>query len=352
LHVELDFHHLSLPRKRFEISSGVRETTEVFVVEACYRSFIGLGSGTPANSIGDSVSACLKGLTRAKDMQIDPETYFDEEVELDVRDISPAAAAALDIAMWDLRSKLNGVSLAACIGGSSRDVPTDATIDIRHPDEAGRDAAALSKEGFRSIKVKIGKSLTEDLERTKAVREAVGSKVNIFVDANGGYDFGKALEFWKKAALLDLDFFEQPVPQDKMEDLVALRKKGVRVCADESVVNEESLERAIDLEAVDIINIKLMKCGGIGTAVEMAGMAGDAGLEIMMGCMGDIGVSIAAAAHFACGIDAEYVDLDSHLNIAPVCDGPEVKKGSIQLKDEPGHGVRLVGDWRNYRASD
>lgn len=352
MYIELDFRHLRLPRRRFEISSGVKETAEVFVVEARYKSFVGLGSGTPANSIGDSVSSCMKGLGRAKDMQIDPETYFDEEIELDVRDISPAAAAALDIAMWDLQSKLNGVSLAACLGGSPREVPIDATIDIRHPDEAGRDAAGLSKEGFRSIKVKVGKSLTEDLERTKAVREAVGPKVNIFVDANGGYDFEKALEFWEKAASLDLDFFEQPVPQDRMEELAALRKKGVRVCVDESVVNEESLERAIDLEAADIINIKLMKCGGIGTAVEMAGMAGDAGLEIMMGCMGDIGVSIAAAAHFACSIDAEYADLDSYLNIAPISDGPEVKKGSIQLKEEPGHGVRLVGDWQNYRASD
>ena len=352
MYIELNSHHLSLPRKRFETSSGVKEIAEVFVVEARYKSFIGLGSGTPANSIGDSVSACMKGLMRAKDMQIDPETYFDEEIELDVRDISPAAAAALDIAMWDLRSKLNGVSLAACLGGSQREVPTDATIDIRHPDEAGRDASALSKEGFRSFKVKVGKSLIEDLERTKAVREAVGPKVNIFVDANGGYDFEKALEFWEKASFLDLDFFEQPVPQDRMEELAALRKRGVRVCADESVVNEESLERAIDLEAADIVNIKLMKCGGIGTAIEMAGMAGDAGLEIMMGCMGDIGVSIAAAAHFACAIDAEYVDLDSHLNIAPVCDGPEVKKGSIQLKEEPGHGVHLVGDWKNYRAPD
>jgi L-Ala-D/L-Glu epimerase / N-acetyl-D-glutamate racemase len=352
LYIELNSHHLSLPRKRFEIASGVRETAEVFVVEARYKSFVGLGSGTPANSIGDSVSSCIKGLTRAKDMQIDPETYFDEEVELDVRDISPAAAAALDIAMWDLRSKLNGVSLSACLGGSPRVVPTDATIDIRNADEAGRDAAALSKEGFRSIKIKVGKSLTDDLERTKAVREAVGPKVNIFVDANGGYDFGKALEFWEKASSLDLDFFEQPVPQDRMDELAALRRRGVRVCADESVVSEESLERAIDLEAVDIINIKLMKCGGIGTAIEMAGMAGDAGLEIMMGCMGDIGISVAAAAHFACGIDAEYVDLDSHLNITAVCDGPEVKKGSIQLKEEPGHGVHLAGDWRNYLASD
>jgi len=352
LYIELEFNRLSLPRKRFEIASGVKETAEVFVVEARYKSFVGLGSGTPANSVGDSVASCLKGLIRAQGMQIDPETYFDEEVDLDVRDISSAAAAALDIAMWDLRSKLDGVSLAASLAGSTRDLPTSATIDLRQPEEAGRDASILSKEGFRSIKVKVGRSLTDDLARTKAVRDAVGPKTNIFVDANGGYDIAMALEFWEKAAPLDLDFFEQPVPQDRLEDLATLRKKGVRICADESIINEESLERALDLEAADIINIKLMKCGGISTAEEMAGMAGDAGLEIMVGCMGDIGISIAGAAHFACGIDAEYVDLDSHLNIAPVCDGPIVKNGTIQLKDEPGHGVHLAADWQNYRMTD
>jgi L-alanine-DL-glutamate epimerase-like enolase superfamily enzyme len=350
LHIELEFHHLRLPRKRFEIASGVKDVADVFIVEVRHGPYTGLGAGTPATSMGDSISNCHKGLIRARNLQIDPRMYFEEEEDLDVRDISPAAAAALDIAMWDLYSKSNGVNLAAAIGESAREIPTGATIDLKLPVDAGKDAARLAKQGFKTVKVKVGRQLSEDLERIKMVREAVGSGIHIFADANGGYSLGEALKFWEEAAAFGLEFFEQPVPKDKTDDLATLRRRGVKVCADESVLNEESLAQVIEQAAADIINIKLMKCGGISSAIEMAGMARDEGIEIMVGCMGDIGISIAAAAHFACAIEAEHIDLDSHLNISQVCDGPEVGKGSILLKDEPGHGTHLLEKWGSFKV--
>jgi len=352
LYIELEFHQLRLPRKRFEIAYGVKESADVFIAEIRHGLHNGLGAGTPATSVGDSISNCRKGLTRARNLQIDPRMYFEEEEDLEVRDISPAAAAALDIAMWDLYSKSNGVSLAAAIGELAKEIPTDATIDLRRPEGAREDAALRAKEGFKTIKVKVGRSLSEDIERVKAVREAVGTGVRIFADANGGYSLGDAVRFWEEAAAFELEFFEQPVPKDRMDDLAALRGKGVRICADESVSDENSLAEVIKREAADIINIKLMKCGGISSAIEMAGMARDAGMEIMVGCMGDIGISIGAAAHFACGIEAEHVDLDSHLSIEPICDGPEVRNGSILLKDDPGHGIHLLDDWRSFRVAE
>lgn len=348
--VEIAFHHLRLPRKRFEISTGVRENVEVFIVEARHDNLIGFGSGTPATSVGDSPKKCEKALGYAMNVAIDPELYFDNEVIRNLLEISPAGAAAVDIAMWDLRAKMDGVSVARVLGSSPKELPTDATIDIRKPDDAGELARRLAGEGFKTIKVKIGRSLTEDLERVKAVRNAVGPDIGLFVDANGGYDCDKALKFWKQAASLKLEFFEQPVPPDKVEDFANLRGQGIVLCADESISTEASLIRLIDLQAVDIVNLKLMKCGGLSEAIRLEEMARDAGIRMMIGCMGDIGISIAAAAHFACSAKAEYVDLDSHLSIQRICDGPEVRSGRLMLGDEPGLGIHLIDGWQKWRA--
>jgi len=252
------------------------------------------------------------------------------------------------MAVWDLRAKMDGVNLAVALGGSLKGLPTDRTIDLMSPADAGSEAARFVREGFSSIKVKVGRSLGEDLERVKAVRKGAGRDVRMFIDANGGYDEESAAKLWDRAAGLEIDFFEQPVPPDMLEELASLRGRGIRVCADESFIGEASLSKLIELEAADIVNIKLMKCGGITSALRLAKMAGEAGLETMVGCMGDVGISIAAAAHLACSIVPRQVDLDSHLNIAPICDGPQVEKGEIVLRDEPGSGVNLIENWQNW----
>ena len=328
----------------------MKDTAEIFVVEVSHGSYRGLGSGTPATSFGDSVKKCERALTQAGSYAVDPETYFEDEMSEEICEISPSAAAALDIAFWDIRAKMDGLNLAGALGGSLKDLPTDMTIDLMKPKDAGSETARLVREGFRSIKVKVGRSLVEDLERVRAVRNAAGAGMRIFIDANGGYDMEDAADLWDKASDLGLDFFEQPVPPDMLKEMASLRSRGIRVCADESFIDEASLHRMIELDAVDMVNIKLMKCGGITSAMNLAKIAREAGLETMVGCMGDIGISIAAGAHLACGIGPHQVDLDSHLNIEPICQGPAVVKGDLVLQNEPGLGVRLNESWQKWRV--
>lgn len=348
--VELAFHHLRLPRKRFEISSGLRENVEVFLLQARSASLSAFGAGTPATSVGDSPKKCANALGHAKDLRIDLNEYFEGDIPDEMMKQSPAAAAALDIAMWDLRAKTNSMSLAELMGGEIGPLPTDATIDLKRPDEAGMEAAGFLHEGFKSIKVKVGRSVSEDVDRVRAVRGAVGSSVRLFADANGGYDEKKARNFWEAASQYGLEFFEQPLPEDMLGGLASLRENGIKVCADESFVGEESLGRIIDLEAADIVNLKLMKSGGLTQAIKLYKMAKEAGIAAMVGCMGDVGISIGAAAHLACCIEPRQVDLDSHLNIMQICDGPAVRGGNLLLRDEPGLGIRLSDDWHRWRV--
>ena len=348
--VEVTSHQLHLPRKKFEISSGLKESADVFILEVRLGNLIGIGSGTPATSIGDTVKKCAKALEFSKDLRIDIDEYFDGEIPDEMRERSPAAAAALDIAMWDLKARTQCMSLAELLGGEVKPLPTDATIDLTRPEDARKDVSRMVREGYESIKVKVGRSMTEDLERTRVVREEAGPDIRIFVDANGGYDVKRAQDFWESASDLDLEFFEQPLPGDMLDGLASLRESGITICADESFVDEDSLRRIIDLEAADLVNLKLMKSGGLTQAIRLEKVAKEAGIGMMVGCMGDVGISIGAAAHFACCIGPRQVDLDSHLNIMQICDGPPVSDGKVVLGDELGLGIRLADNWQRWKA--
>lgn len=328
----------------------MRDSAEVFIAKIEHGKYRGLGSGTLATSVGDTVKKCEKAFSLAENYSVDPETYFKDEMGEEIAETSLSAASAIDIAMWDLRAKMDGLSLAVVLGGTLRNLPTDFTIGIMESKDAGVLAGMLAKEGYGSIKVKIGKSIGEDLDRVRAVRESSGSSTKIYVDANGGYDSESATRFWEEASECKLDFFEQPVPADMLKEMASLRERGIRVCADESFTDEASLNKMISLEAVDIVNIKLMKCGGLSQAIKLAEATKRAGLETMVGCMGDVGISIAAAAHLACSIEPRQVDLDSHLNIEQVCDGPDVERGNIILSNQPGTGVSLKEGWQNWKT--
>jgi len=343
------FYQLSLPRKRFEISTGIKTTAEVFIVEAEAGDIRGLGSGTPALSVNDNPSKCRNALQEECEQAIDLQDYFDDRTAYCIRDKSRAAAAAIDIAVWDLFAKGYGVSLCAILGISGHEILTGATVDIRPPPEAAECARRLAEEGFKRIKIKVGTSVSSDVDRVRAVREAVGNEIELFVDANGGFDVEKAAIFWERTRRYALTVFEQPVPPDRLSDMAWLRKEyGIPICADESVSDEKSLESAIQEEALDILNLKLMKCGGLTPAIEMIKLARDAGLEVMTGCMGDIGISIAAAAHLSIAKDVKYTELDSHLNIEKICDGPNIEDGILRIDPSPGLGVKLIEGWQRW----
>jgi len=349
LKAALRFCQLRLPRKRFEISTGVRTIADVFIIESEAGGLTGLGSGSPAESANDDPLNCRDVLKEECERTLDLQDYFDDRNAFIIRERSPSAAAAIDIAVWDLFAKEYGVSLCSIMGVSSNEIATGATVDIRPPREAAENARKLVQEGFKRIKIKVGTSVASDVERVRAVREAVGDGVVLFADANGGFDAENAATFWRRVEDCGLSIFEQPVPTDRMSDMAKLRKEyGIPICADESVRDEKTLEEAIKAEALDMFNLKLMKCGGLTPAIEMIRLAWDAGIDVMVGCMGDIGLSIAAAAHLSIGKGIRLTELDSHLNIEQICSGPSIENGILRVSSDPGLGVSLIEGWQTW----
>ena len=194
---------------------------------------------------------------------------------------------------------------------------TDMTIGIMGKEESVKRALRYKKEGFRALKIKIGLDPNLDVVRVGAIRKAVGEDMIIRVDANQGYDVNNAIEIIRRIDPYNIEQIEQPVKWDDLEGLRAVKENSpIPITADEAVKTREDAQLVVEKKCADIINIKLMKCGGLTKALEINKIAREGGLNTMIGCMSENRVSIAAGLHFALSQEnVKYADLDSHFSL-------------------------------------
>jgi len=262
---------------------------------------------------------------------------------------NPSAKAAVDMALHDVLGKTTGKPTWRILGGFRESVPTDITLSIKTPKEMAKDAVKAVKNGFKALKVKVGINPQEDFERIKLIREAVGDKIAIRIDANQGWTVTQAVTVLRKLKKFNIQFVEQPVEAKNINGLAKIKKNSpIPVMADESVHSPVDALRLIKANAVDMINIKLMKSGGIFNARKIAEIAEAANKPCMIGCMGESAIGITAAVHFAAATkNVQYADLDCDLLLADKL----VTKGGAELKaskriptNEPGFGIEMLDE--------
>jgi len=261
---------------------------------------------------------------------------------------TPAARAALDIALHDAFTKFLGIPLVKYLGQKVRSMPTSNTIGIKSVKDTVEEAEDYVKRGFKAIKVKTGKSLEEDIERLVKMREKIGMKATIRVDANQGYTSSDTVAFYGRTQALGIELIEQPLPAKAVDELRKLPDavKAV-VAADESLLSpKDALELVKPPRAVGIFNIKLMKCGGISQAQQIANIGYQEDVDLFWGCNDESIVSITAALHvaFSCP-NTKYIDLDGSLDLAKdlVNGGFILKDGIMTCSEKPGLGVERIG---------
>ncbi len=313
---------------------------------------VGLGSATPEPAVtGEAFAACRDALAEGgprwlagADVRTLPALCRRLARELAS---TPAARAALDMALHDLWAQHLGLPLADALGRAHDVLPTSVTIGIKDTAAALAEAAEYRARGFRILKVKLGRDLDEDVERLRALRAAVGDGMAIRADANQGYDLAGLRRFLAATRDLGIEFLEQPLaarPRDLSPDLLALADSERRaLAADESLLDErDALRLAQPPLAYGIFNIKLMKCGGVWPALRLAAIAETAGVGLMWGCMDESVVGIAAALHaaFACP-NTRHLDLDGSLDLAEdfARGGFLLEDGLLRTLDRPGLGV-------------
>jgi L-alanine-DL-glutamate epimerase-like enolase superfamily enzyme len=191
------------------------------------------------------------------------------------------------------------------------------------------------------IKVKLGKKGKEDVERIRLIREAVGPEIQLRIDANQGWDYDTAIETLQALGKYDIQYCEQPIPHQLDPLLPALRKQSpIKIMADESVFDHHDAIRLMDADAIDYVNIKLAKSGGILEAKKIADVTSERGIACMLGGMLESRLALTAKVHFAMSHDnIIFYDLDTCLLGQledPVVGGARYDNYFLHVTDEPG----------------
>ncbi len=257
---------------------------------------------------------------------------------------SISGRTGIEIALYDLYAQHLGLPLVKVLGQQIDSMPTSITIGIKNVAETLQEADEYVGRKFRILKIKLGISLEEDLERLIKLRERFGYDIRLIIDANQGYDFEQLGEFCKKTAGLNIELIEQPLAAGKEHEMRMLRPEIKKlVAADESLIGpEEAATLSREPGICGFFNIKLMKCAGICRALQIADTGLKNQIDLMWGCNDESIVSITAALHtaFSC-TNTRFIDLDGSLDLARdvVRSGFILKDGIMTIPERPGLGL-------------
>lgn len=328
-HRQLDLHL----RHTFRLSRGASDLRRNLIVELEHDGRLGFGEAAPIARYGQDRESAARAVEEMLPRLGDP-LCFDGAARRAAVAGQESAEAAVDMALYDLAGKRCGVPLYELLGlDPAAAASTSFTIGLDTPEivvEKVRQAA-----NYEVLKVKLGGE--DDRRMLEAVRDTTTQRLR--VDANEGWTYEQALAHLEWLAEMGVELVEQPLPAGELAAMRELRKRSpLPLFADESVHRAEDLPALAG--AFDGINIKLMKCGGIGEALRMIHVARALGLKIMLGCMIESSLAITAAAHLSPLVD--FADLDGNLLVTddPFV-GATVRGGKLVLPEDPGLGVRV-----------
>ncbi|MGY4706734.1 dipeptide epimerase [Candidatus Bipolaricaulota sp. J31] len=343
--------------KAFTIALGSITEKEVVIVKVeDDHGNVGWGEASPSPRIlastVDTTLAALDVLAPAL-LGEDPRRlgYLAEKMDTALEGNS-AAKAALDIALHDLVGRIYGEPLWRFMGGYTLGpISTDFTVGLDAPDVMAAEAKSLVDKGFREIKIKVGENPATDVDRVRRIREAVGDGITLRIDANQGWSPQEAVWALQRMVEYGVELVEQPVVAWDIEGLAWVRRRSpIPVMADEAVHSPQDALRLIRAGAVDYINIKLMKAGGLWRAREIAAICRNAGVGNMIGGMVETNLAATAAVHFALSEgNIRFRDLDLGTEPAAqliVDGGSYIEGGNRYLTDPeaPGLGIKALAE--------
>lgn len=257
-----------------------------------------------------------------------------------------AAKSAIDMALYDVMGKMLGVPAYRLLGGKYRDlVPLSWVVGMQDLDSSIEEAKEKLKEGYRVLKVKVGKSPDTDYQLVKRIRDELGDGFPLRLDANQGYDYTTALQVFRRLEDFGLESIEQPVERWDIQGMKMLRERlKTPIMADESISDFHAVSAMIREKACDSVNIKVGKVGGLTMAKKIAACLEANGISATAGSNLEVGIGSAASIHFVASTVNASIPNDLLLG------GPlhqydiivnqfEVKDGFVKVPELPGLGI-------------
>lgn len=349
----IELYKLRIPLKQpFVISLGAQyDADNVLVIIRTNKGISGFGECSPYMSInGESMDTCfivgqyLAGLLKGKDP-----LRIEECVAAMDRLITrnESIKSAFDMALYDIAAQFMNQPLYQLLGGTKNKViSTDMTVGLGTPEKMAREAIQYKAAGFPSIKVKLGTTTASDVERIKAIRDAIGNELPLRIDANQGWDVETAIATLNALKDFGIEHCEEPIARWNYMSLPEVRKNSpIKIMSDESCFDEHDAERLATLEACDYFNIKLGKSGGIWHALKIVEVAKAHNLKLQVGCFMESRLAITALVHFAYSSDLiVHYDLDTPLMLKedPVVGGMKfLDNGVVEIDDAVGIGATV-----------
>jgi L-Ala-D/L-Glu epimerase len=336
--------------------------TALRVVEVLDTNIIEIGTDSGDIGFGEaSPTAVITGDTKGSIREAIEEYIFPAIKGMDIEEIenimlkinksmikNTSPKAAVDMAVYDLFGKHFKIPLYKFFGGAKKEFETDITISINGPEEMAADALQYVRSGYDTLKLKVGIDSKLDILRVKAIRESIGPGIKIRLDANQGWSAKEAVRVIRKMEDLnfDIELVEQPVPYYDIEGLKYVTDNvEIPIMADEALFTPRDAVTLLADRCVDILNIKLMKAGGLYNAQKICSIAEACGVECMIGSMMESRVGITAAAHFTAGkMNITKADLDAStlLKENPVVGGVQIMNKKIIMGEGYGLGISKV----------
>jgi o-succinylbenzoate synthase len=349
---DIKVHKINIPLNTpFKISDSTQTTYNGILLELITEDgTIGWGEAAPSERVtGETCKAVTAAIEdQIKSLVIGKPIDELEQILTPVEKIlsdKPSALCALDIALHDLKGKNANLPVKLLLGGYRENIPISFTVVIGTVDESVKSASEYIEKGAKVLKVKLGVDPEEDIARIKALRDTFGYDIKITGDANQGYPVAMAIRTLSKLCRYELEFVEQPVDADDIIGLKEVHKSvDMPIMADEAACSVADVLNLVKQDAVDMINIKLMKCGGLRNAVKISNITEAAGIPCQIGCMIETGIGITAGTHLALALkNIKYADLDGHIFLTHdvVTDHQITNNGLNTISGRPGLGVKV-----------
>ena len=350
---QVEIYKLRIPLIEPFITSLAYEThvENVIVVIRTEKGITGFGECSPYMPVnGESMDTCfIVGQYFAKLMKGQNALKLEENLAAMDKLIyaNSSIKSAFDIALHDIIGQHQQVPLYKFYKGkNNKELVTDYTVSLSDPEKMAADALKIKNQGYPSIKVKLGASGKKDVERIKKIREAVGDKIPLRIDANQGWTVKEAIDTLNALEKYDVEHCEEPIAKWNFMRLRKVKKNSpIPIMADESCGDAHDAERLIKLKACDMFNIKVGKAGGVFNAYEIVKLGGKAKMHMQVGAFLESRLGMTASAHLAlCSDHIVHCDFDTPLMFSEdiVSGGLTYHaNGVMKVPDVPGLGASI-----------